>query len=162
VAHKSDKITYNQRVEIVYRMILDGWTAPQIVENAIKTWGIRQAQGYGYVKTAYTRIRKDADAYRKTALAEHIQARRQIRKVAPDSRTKLDALKDEAKLLGLYPADTAKVLNIDVTKLNDEQLERISHGEDPFIVAATPGKSGAGAAPAAGPGQATEPAGPVS
>jgi len=51
-------------------------------------------------------------------------------------------------LIGKHHAlfvDRQQSLNIDVTALTDEQLERIANGEDPIIVCATtPGKSGTG------------------
>ena len=48
--------------------------------------------------------------------------------------------------------DSIDVRTIDLTKLTDEQLERIANGEDPASVLATSRQSGAGAAPPAEPG----------
>lgn len=41
-------------------------------------------------------------------------------------------------------------LNIDLTKLSDEQLERIANGEDPLAVVATPSQGGVGETPPQG------------
>jgi hypothetical protein len=50
----------------------------------------------------------------------------------------LDILDRRAKLLG-YGSVTQTALNLDVTKLSKNQLDRIINGEDPIIVLATPG-----------------------
>ncbi len=42
-------------------------------------------------------------------------------------------------------------LNIDLSKLSEDQLERIANGEDPVVVVATPGAGGAGEETPAGP-----------
>ena len=52
---------------------------------------------------------------------------------AYDAQSALDKL---ARILGLYK-DQSTNLNIDLSQLNDEQLERIANGEDPVHVLAT-------------------------
>ena len=47
-----------------------------------------------------------------------------------DTRLAFDLLKDEAKLLGLYPDRTHKQLTLDLSTLTDHQLEQLVHGED--------------------------------
>jgi hypothetical protein len=47
------------------------------------------------------------------------------------------------KILGVDAAQRANMLNIDVSKLTDEQLERIADGEEPMHVLATSGQGGA-------------------
>jgi hypothetical protein len=49
------------------------------------------------------------------------------------------------KILGVDAAQRASMLNIDVSKLTDEQLERIADGEEPMHVLATSGQGRAGA-----------------
>ena len=151
---QADKEQTQQRVEVVYRLILQGDSIPNIVENCGKTWGVKKSQAYGYVKRARTLIRKEAERIRTQAFDEHLAARRRMRKEAHDAkdgRLAFDLLRDEAKLLDLYPAQKSKqeALNIDVAKLTDEQLDRIIAGEDPLIVLATSSQGAAGKEPAA-------------
>ena len=47
------------------------------------------------------------------------------------------------KILGVDAAQRGSLLNIDVSKLTDEQLERIANGEEPMHVLATTGQGGA-------------------
>lgn len=54
------------------------------------------------------------------------------------------------KYLGISKPVPRENLNIDVTQLSTEQLERIANGEDPVIVLATSGNSGAGTPPPSG------------
>ncbi len=53
-----------------------------------------------------------------------------------DAQSALDKL---ARVLGLYKNESTN-LNIDLSQLNDEQLERIANGEDPVHVLATSGE----------------------
>lgn len=54
----------------------------------------------------------------------------------------LSALKDVAKIHSLF-VDRTQNLNVDMSSLTTEQLERIANGEDPIHVLATSGTSGA-------------------
>lgn len=101
---KADNATAAQRVEVVYRMLLQGWSHPQIVQNTSKSWGCTERQVYNYIEKARKRIDEAAAQYRAEAFSEHLMARRELRKDTTDARLKLDILKDEAQLLDLYPA----------------------------------------------------------
>jgi len=108
----ADKERVRTRVETIYRLILQGDSIPNIVENCGKTWGVKKSQAYGYVKRARTLIRKEAERIRAQAFDEHLAARRRMRKEAHDAGDgwlELATLKDEAKLLGLYPAEKRMV-----------------------------------------------------
>ncbi len=59
----------------------------------------------------------------KTALEEHVSARRRLRAKAEDGRLKLEILKDEANLLGLYP-DTGQ------RQGSNELVIRVRYGDD--------------------------------
>lgn len=59
----------------------------------------------------------------------------------------LKIMERRAKLLGLDAPEQNRNLNLDLLQCTDEQLERISRGEDPLTVLLT-GRSGAGTAPA--------------
>jgi len=60
------------------------------------------------------------------------------------------ALELLGKHLGLFK-DTIDLRSVDLTRLTDEQLERIANGEDPASVLAATRQSGAGEAPPAEP-----------
>lgn len=59
----------------------------------------------------------------------------------------LKIMERRAKLLGLDAPEQTQGLNVDLMQCTDEQLERISRGEDPLAVVLT-GGSGHGVAPA--------------
>jgi len=102
-----DKERVRQRVEVIYRLLLQGDSLKNIVQNSAKTWGVSEGQGYEYARRARALIKKEADRVRKEAFAEHLIARRRMRKEAHDAADKWLAfaiLKDETKLLDLYPA----------------------------------------------------------
>jgi len=78
------------------------------------------------------------------ALEKHLAQRALIRNKAlkkGDERLAFDVLRDETKLLGMYPNTTNRNLNIDLAQLTNAQLERIANGEDPLDVVANPSKS---------------------
>lgn len=122
---KVDNATAAQRVEVVYRMLLDGWTNTQICQNVSKSWGCTDRQSYRYIEQARKRIEEEAAKYRADAFSEHLMARRELRRDSKDKRLTLDILKDEAQLLDLYPA---KRLTLDWR----EKLKQ--HGIDPEAV----------------------------
>lgn len=109
MAKKSDAPTTEQRVEMVYRLVLDGWNSVQIVQNISKKWVVTSRQAYNYVRKARTRIKKEAAKSQKNALERHIIARAQLLKDTNSGRFKLEILKDEAKLLGLYAPKEIKI-----------------------------------------------------
>lgn len=86
------------------------------------------------------------------------QFSRLVRKFADSSKNGLSVeLHDPVRALELIGKDlgrfkeTVDVRSIDLSKLNDEQLERIANGEDPVVVLSAARQSGDGAAPAEGP-----------
>jgi len=104
---QADKERVRLRVEAVYRLLLQGDSLSNICENSRKTWGVSASQVYRYAQRARTLIKKEADRVREEAFAEHVMARRRMRKEAHDAADKrlaFDILKDESKLLDLYPA----------------------------------------------------------
>lgn len=100
---KASKAAIEQRIELIYRLILDGWETTAIIQNGtVKGWGVKERQIFVYLKRARQRMKKELAQYREVALEEHIAARRKLRREASDGRLALEVLRDEAKLLGLY------------------------------------------------------------
>ena len=135
---KASAATIDQRIELIYRLILDGWESVAIVQNkTVRDFNVKERQIRRYIQRARDRMDKELEQYRVGALSEHIAARRKLRRDAKRAKDKLDILKDEAKLLGLYAPDKLQQLNLDLGSLTTEQLERIAQGEDPINVLAT-------------------------
>ena len=100
---KVDKLTKERRVEAVYRLMLDGYTAGQIMHDTA-AWGLKERQRRAYIAEARARINEGMTPLdRAELLAEHLAARRKMRREAKTVKDKLALLKDEAELLGLYP-----------------------------------------------------------
>ena len=131
------------RVEVVRRLILEGRTRNEIIRNVAEQYKIKPRQCENYIKKARLSIQEEARTLEPNALAEHIAHRRDLRRRAAAAGKmviELAAAEDEAKLLGLYHMIDALV-NIDMTKLTDAQLERLSQGENIFTVLATPSRA---------------------
>ena len=98
-------------MEAVYRLLLQGDSLSNIVQTSSKSWGVSTRQVYKYARRARALIKKEAARVREEAFDEHLIARRRMRKGAHDAdekRLAFDILKDEAKLLDLYPAERHK------------------------------------------------------
>ena len=109
MATKADKLTVEQRVEAVYRLILRGWTTPRIVENSIKTFGIKQAMAYRYLDDAWARVRETAAPERAEHLARAISAHYQMLDEAKTVKEKVMVWAALSRLLGL---DAPKAVEI--------------------------------------------------
>ena len=105
---KANKLEYAQRVESVRQLILAGNDTPRVLQAVTEKWGVNNRQAWNYVRDARTNILAISAEARPYMLAEHIAHRRDMRRRAQkagDLQAELLAAKDEAKLLGLYPAD---------------------------------------------------------
>lgn len=88
--------------------LINGNNRDEIIEYARRKWGVERASADNIIARARKRLDEEAAEYRATAMAEHLAARRQLRKQAAqdkDRRLVLEVLRDEAKLLGLYEAE---------------------------------------------------------
>lgn len=106
--NRTDNATKEQRVEAIYRLLIDGMTTRQILPQIAK-WGIKERQQRYYIAEARERMIEVHALERELIFAEHIAARRQLRRDAKTVKEKLDVLKDEAALLGLYPAKAVEL-----------------------------------------------------
>lgn len=105
---RADQERVRIRVETVYHLLLQGDSLSNIVQNSSKSMGVSTRQVYKYAKRARALIKKEAARIREEAFDEHLVARRRMRKEAHDTKNgwlALAVLKDEAKLLDLYPAE---------------------------------------------------------
>ena len=104
MATKADKLTVEQRVEAVYRLILDGWTREQILQNTAN-WRVSERQRDSYIAAGNARIEATAAPVRaehhRRAVAAHYQLLREAKTV----REKLAVWQALAKLIGLNAPD---------------------------------------------------------
>ena len=119
MATKSDKVTYDTRVRAVISLMHRGWDSPRIVENGCKTWAVSHQAVYGYIKTARQRIAALYEHKLESIAGEILSRHDDLREKGyadNDFRLILDVDKEDAKLLGLYPAEKKQ---IDITGLDD-------------------------------------------
>lgn len=108
---QADQERVRRRVQEIYDLLLQGDSLSNIVQNCSKSMGVSTRQVYKYAARARALIKKEAARVREEAFEEHLIARRQMRKdahEAKDKRLAFDILKDETKLLDLYPAERHK------------------------------------------------------
>lgn len=109
MATKADKLTAEQRTEAVYRLILDGWTVEQILQNAAKSWGIKPRTAYDYIDKAWQRIEAVAAPERaehhRRAVAAHYQMAREAKTI----KEKLAVWAALSRLLGLDAATAVEI-----------------------------------------------------
>ena len=120
MATKADKLTVEQRVEAVYRLILDGWTQEQILQNSSKSWRVTDRQVYKYIDKAWERIRAvnevELSEHKRRAVAAHYQMLREA-KTVKEKATVWAAL---SRLLGL---DAPKA--VELSGKDGEALEQV-------------------------------------
>ena len=109
MATKADKITAEQRIEAVYRLILDGWTPEQICQNVSKTFRVSDRQVYRYIEAAWQRIEAVAAPERaehhRRAVAAHYQMAREAKTI----KEKLAVWAALSRLLGLDAATAVEI-----------------------------------------------------
>lgn len=143
MAKKTTKAQRAQRVQVVYELLLLDTPRGIIVRYCSNQWGVSSKTADNYVQSANDLIIEEGARIRKNAFEKHLAQRASIRRMAlkeGDKRLAFDILKDETKLLDLYPSPTHKNLNIDLSELTNEQLERIANGDDPLSVIANSSK----------------------
>ena len=98
---KADKLTTEQRIEAVYRLILDGWTVEQILQNSSKSWRVSDRQVYKYITAAWGRIEAVAAPQRTEHLNRAVAAGYQMLREAKTVKEKIIVWSFMARLLGL-------------------------------------------------------------
>ena len=105
---KADRLTTDTRTEAVRSLILSGFTVHQIVQNASKAFSVGERQVHNYINHARKSIREANKDTVDVQIAEHIAIRRRMRAKANQANQpglELAIAQDEARLLGLYPAE---------------------------------------------------------
>ena len=101
MATKADKLSTEQRVEAVYRLILDGWTVEQIRQNT-SPWRVSDRQVWRYNDAAWKRVEATAAPKREEHLNRAVSAMYQMLREAKTVKEKIAVWAMLARLLGLY------------------------------------------------------------
>ena len=120
---RADKATYEQRMTVIIGLIIRGMNAARIVPNIAAQWDITERHGRNYVRAARRRLEALAEHKRKHLLDEMIVRHDDLREkgyTGGDLKLVLDVDKEDAKLLGLYPAEKHE---LDITGI-DAAIER--------------------------------------
>ncbi len=129
----------NQRIRAVFELLLSDTPRPDIMQYSANNWGLTTRQTDKYIAWANDLVSEEAARLKTKSFEQHLIKRSGLRHKAlkaGDMRLAFEILKDESKLLGLYPAKESKVTNLDIDlgQLTDDQLQRIAQGEDPASV----------------------------
>jgi hypothetical protein len=138
---KADKLTVEQRVEAVYRLILDGWTQEQICQNMSKSFRVSDRQVYRYIDAAWQRIEEVAAPERAEhhgrAVAAHYQMLREAKTVKEKATvwaalsgcwgwTRRKLLSWAARTASLFPSEWL-IIVLDLPTLRDDQRAIVAH-----------------------------------
>ena len=97
-----------KRIKKVYELILSATPRQDILQYAAKNWGVAVRTTDSYIKAANDEIEAEAKEYRSNAMGRHLQQRRLLMNQALEKGKMglaFEMMRDEAKLLGLYPVD---------------------------------------------------------
>ncbi len=136
---KATKAQKNSRTRAVYELLLSDTHRTDIMQYSANNWGLTTRQTDTYISWANDLISEEAARIKTKAFEQHLAKRGMLRHKAlkaGDMRLAFEILRDETKLLGLYPAKERTVTNleVDLGQLTDDQLQRIAQGDDPASV----------------------------
>lgn len=116
MAKKATKAQMEQRIRVVYELLLADTPRPDICQYVAKNWGGSGRTADRYIQRANELIIQEANRMRENALEKHLAQRASLRNKAlkeGDKRLAFDILRDETKLLGIYPAEKREVTGKD-------------------------------------------------
>jgi hypothetical protein len=116
MAKKTTKAQRVQRVRLIYELLLSDTPRPTIIQYCSNQWGVSAKTADNYVKSANVLIVEEAARMRENVLEKHLVQRAHIRHrafEAGDQRLAFDILRDESKLLDLYPSAKHEVTGAD-------------------------------------------------
>lgn len=102
MAGKSTNIEIDERINTVYKLLLEGNSRTQILQYGADTWGLRTRQVEEYIKRARDYQRLDAELERPEWLHESLCALKDIQRKATNKSqysTALKAIELQARLL---------------------------------------------------------------
>ena len=107
MAEKSDQIEIMKRIYEV-SLLLTRKPTSYIVQYAAEKWKVGERQAREYIKEARKEWKKYFEKLKGDGMAYHIAQMRDLKDKAfieKDTRLVLDISKEEAKLMGIYPAE---------------------------------------------------------
>jgi hypothetical protein len=118
---------------------------------AKENWNISSSTLDNYRREAHQQIKEDFEKIAKNSLQDSLLLRRAMIYEAiaqNDLRLAFDVLRDTDRLMGHYPTITQRNLNlnldipdVDLDRLNDEQLRQLANGTNPQIVLSSNGNT---------------------
>ncbi len=108
MAKKPTKSQKTKRIRIVYELLLSDMPYIDICRYVSDTWAATSRTADRYIKEANKLIAEQAGRMRQDAMERHLAQRALIRHKAlkaGDPRLAFEVLRDESKLLDLYPKD---------------------------------------------------------
>ena len=106
-----DKIEKEKRIYQV-SLLLRRKPMAFIIEYVMKEWKVEKAQAYRYIKLARKEWQNYFAKLKHDGMSYHIAQIRDLKDKAfteSDTRLVLDITKEEAKLMGIYPAEKHKI-----------------------------------------------------
>jgi len=103
-----------------------------IVQYGAKTWGLEKRQIYKYIKAARKEWAKYFEKLKGDGIKYHIAQARDLKDQAfaeKDTRLVLDIAKEEAKLMGIYPAEKHEEIR-KVIVLGKKEKEEKEEGKE--------------------------------
>ena len=102
MAKKSTNIEIDERINTVYKLLLEGNSRTQILQYGADTWDLKERQMEEYIKRARDYQRLDAELERPEWLHESLSALKDIQRKATTRQqysTALKAIEMQARLL---------------------------------------------------------------
>ena len=102
MAKKSTNIEIDERINTVYKLLLEGNSRTQILQYGADTWDLKDRQMEEYIKRARDHQRLDAELERPEWLHESLSALKDIQRKATTRQqysTALKAIEMQARLL---------------------------------------------------------------
>jgi cell fate (sporulation/competence/biofilm development) regulator YmcA (YheA/YmcA/DUF963 family) len=102
MAKKSTNIEIDERINTVYKLLLEGNSRTQILQYGADTWDLKERQVEEYIKRARDYQRLDAELERPEWLHESLSALKDIQRKATTRQqysTALKAIEMQARLL---------------------------------------------------------------
>jgi len=122
--HKSNKKEIENRILEISKMLLRGLSNSEICRYASLNWGISDRQTQRYIKRCYDLWHKEFEKRKKRNLSYHLAKRRDLYKQAYDKKQWnicLEIIKDEAKIMGTYPADKLELTEKKIIVLGKQE-----------------------------------------
>ena len=109
---RSSKAEKDLRVRAVYDLLMGNYPTSDIIRYVTEKWGVGTRTAENYIRFANEIKDNEAVKHIEGAFNNNLQQRRYLQNKAVkagDWRLAHEIVKDEAKLLGLYPADRQEV-----------------------------------------------------